>query len=234
MRLSLNFIVLLLMATAAFAGDPTPIEDHNFGLESGRNRDDAAVQYATFFFRNTSAFELTHEWAARSPRHQLSYTIPVYSHGGETGLGDTAIHYRYQLAGDARSRVAAAPRLSLLLPTRSAHFGERSSGLQVSVPVSAAITPRLTSHTNLGATWFRDLGAGEVTAGQGLVFAATSRLDLAVDAAYKRCSGGSALLVVRPGIQFGIDLGGLRVAPGVAYSMGEGVLFSVAVEQSLP
>ena len=233
MRSGFNFVAVLLVATAALAGDPRPIEDHNFGLESGWNRPDEAIQYATFFFRNTSAFELTHEWAARSPRHQLSYTIPVYSHGGTTGLGDTTINYRYQLAGDARSRVAVAPRLSLLLPTRSAHFGERSSGLEVGVPVSAALTPRLTAHTSLGATWLSDLGARELTVTQGIAFAATSSLDLAIDAAYKRC-GGSSHLVVRPGLQYGIDFGRIRVAPGVAYSMGEGVLLSVAVEQSQP
>lgn len=233
MRRAAGFL-LSLLALAALADEPAPIEDHNFGLEAGWNRDDAALQYATFFLRDTSAFELTHEWATRSPRHQLSYTIPVYSHNGETGLGDAAINYRYQLTGDADSRLAVAPRVSLLLPTRGAHFGDRSSGLQVSLPVSAALTSRLTSHTNLGATWFRDLDQGEVTAAQGITFAATSYLDLALDAAYKRTTSGSELLVVRPGVQFGIDLGAVRVAPGLAYSIGESVLFYVAVEQSLP
>jgi hypothetical protein len=234
MRLSLNLFLALTITLSAFAGDPAPIEDHNFGLESGWNRDDAVLQYSSFFLRDTAAFELTHEWAARSPRHQLSYTIPVYSHGGMTGLGDARLNYRFQFAGDARSRFGVAPRVSLLLPTRSAHFGERSGGVEVSVPVSAALTPRLTSHTNLGATWFRDLEAGELTAAQGLSYAISDRIALAIDAAWKRCSGGSQMLVVRPGVQFGIDLGGLRVSPGVAYAHGQGALFTVAVEQSLP
>ena len=226
--------MLLLGACTAFASDgPAPIEDHNFGLESGWNRDGAALQYATFFLRGTSALELTHEWSARSPRHQFSYTIPLYSHAGEAGLGDTVLNYRYQLAGDVQSRIAVAPRVSLLLPTRSAHFGERSRGLEVSVPVSAAITPRLTSHTNLIATWFHDLGNREVTAAQGLTFAATSRVAVSVDAAWKRYADGSDLLVVRPGVQFGVDLGGIRVSPGVAFPTGEGVLFYVAIEQGL-
>lgn len=226
-------LLFSLFAFAAFADDPTPIEDHNFGLESGWNRDDSALQYATFFLRDTSAFELTHEWAARA-RHQFSYTIPIYSHAGETALGDAAINYRYQLAGGADARVAVAPRLSLLLPTRGAHFGERSSGLQVSVPVSAAVTSRLTSHTNVGATWFRDLGQSEVTAAQGFTFAATSYLALALDAGFKRAAGAPDLVVVRPGVQLAIDLRGVRVGPGLAYSFGEGMLFYVAVEQSLP
>ena len=232
MRLSLIFFALLAAFTA-LAGDPAPIEDHNFGLEPGWNREGAAMQYSTFVLRDTSAFELTHEWAARS-RHQLSYTVPVYSHAGETGLGDTTINYRYQLAGGSESRFAMAPRVSLLLPTRSTHFGERSSGVEVSVPVSAAITPRLTSHTNVLATWFRDLGQSEITAAQGITFAATSRLEFVLDAAFKRCSSGSQLFVLRPGVQFGIDLGRVRIAPGLALTVGEGVLFFVAVEQSLP
>jgi hypothetical protein len=100
--------------------------------------------------------------------------------------------------------------------------------------VSAALTPRLTAHTNLGATWFRDLAAGELTAAQGLNYAVSDRIAFAVDAAWKRCSGGSQQLVVRPGLQFGIDLGGVRVSPGVAYAPGQGALFTLAVEQSLP
>ena len=232
MRLSL-ILFSLLAAFTAFASHPAPIEDHNFGLEAGWNRDDAAMQYSTFLFRDTSAFELSHEWAL-SARHQLSYAVPVFSHDGETGLGETTLNYRYQLAGGSESRFAVAPRVSLLLPTRSAYFGERSSGLEVNVPVSAAITPRLTSHTNFLATWFRDLGQRELTAAQGITFVATSRLEFALDAAYKRYSDGSKLLVVRPGVQFGFDLGRVRVAPGVALPIGEGVLFFVAVEQSLP
>ena len=233
MRLSLNFCIALAFAAIAFAGDPAPIEDHNFGLEPGWNREGAVLQFSSFFLRNTTALELTHEWAAGSPRHQFSYTVPVYSHGGVAGLGDTRLNYRFQLAGHGQSRLGIAPRVSLLLPTRSVHFGERSSGVEVSVPVSAAITPRLTSHTNLGGTWFRDLGQGEVTAAQGLAFAATSRLSLALDAAWKRCSGGSELLVVRPGVQVAIDLGAVQLSPGVAYARNEGVMFTVAVEQSL-
>ena len=212
------------------AGEPLPIEDHNFMAEGGWNREDAVVQYNTFFFRDAMAFELTQEWAAASPRHQLGYTIPVFS-DDRAGLGDAMLNYRYQLLGTRDSRVALAPRLSLILPTRSARFGQRSSGVQVSVPLSASITPRLQTHTNVGATWYRDRGERELNLGQSVAFNITDRLALSVDASYTRSADGEPLFVVRPGVQFSIDgPGGLGIAPGVAFPDGGGVLVFVALE----
>lgn len=112
-----------VLAFPMLAGEPLPIEDHNFMAEGGWNREDAVVQYNTFFFRDAMAFELTQEWAAASPKHQLGYTIPVFS-DRRAGLGDAMLSYRYQLLGARDSHVALAPRLSLILPTRSAQFGD--------------------------------------------------------------------------------------------------------------
>jgi len=230
--------IALLLALPILAGEPLEIEDHNFMTEGGWNRDDAVVQYNTFFFRDAMAFELTQEWALRlrsgqaasSPKHQLGYTVPVYS-DDRAGLGDATLNYRYQLLGGTESRVAIAPRVSLILPTRSARFGERSSGLQVSLPLSASITSKLSTHTNIGGTWYRDRGEREINLGQSIALDVNDHLALAVEAAYTRCGGGDHLFVVRPGVQFSIDgPRGLGIAPGIAFPTSGGVLVYVALE----
>jgi hypothetical protein len=231
-----TFASLLLLLSAAAprrGGGPSPIEDHSFMLESGWNRDDAALQVNSFFLNGATSLELAGEWALSSPGHQLSYTIPIYR-DVHAGLGDVLVNYRYQLVGKAGSRVGVAPRVSLILPSRDARFGERSSGLQFNVPVSVAVTSRLTSHTNAGGTWFRDLGAKELNLAQGLSFEVTKRMALTMDASFTRCDEASHLLVLRPGIQFSIDgPGGVQIAPALAFPNGRGVLVSVAIERSL-
>lgn len=228
-------IALLFAVTPLFAGEPSPVEDNNFLAESGRNRDDAVLQYTTFFLagRKAAAYELTQEWAASSAKHQLGYTIPLYSDGA-TGLGDATLSYRYQLVGDAASRVAIAPRVSLILPTRSTHFGEASIGVQVNVPLSATLTRRLSLHTNAGATWFRERGEKEINLAQSVAFELSSRVSLSIDGAYTRGSGAQ-LLVVRPGVQFALDgPGPTRIVPGVAMPLGtNSVLLYVGVEHAL-
>ena len=227
-------VILLVTSTLSLAaGEPSPIEDHNFMLEAGRNRDNAVLQYNSFFFRGATAIDLAQEWAVSSPKHQLGYTIPIYS-DERTGLGDVTLNYRYQLLGEGESRVALAPRVSLILPTRSAHFGERSGGVQVNLPLSASITSRLATHTNVGATWFVDRGERELNLGQSIAFDVTERMAVSVDAAYTRCGGGSHLFVVRPGVQFSLDgPRGMSIAPGVAFPTGGGVLVYVALEHPL-
>ena len=224
-------LLLLLFALPLLAGEPLPIEDHTFMAEGGWNREDAALQYNTFFFRDAMAFELTQEWAASSPKHQFGFTIPLFS-DDRAGLGDAMLNYSYQILGTKDSRIAVAPRVSLILPTRSAQFGERSSGVQVNFPISASITPRLAAHTNIGASWYRDRGERELNLGQSVAFDLTDHLSFSVDAAYTRCGGGEHLIVVRPGLQFSIDgPRGLGIAPGVAFPTRGGVLVYVALEQ---
>lgn len=240
-RLVLPLALILVLATGtALAGDPSPLEDRNFLLETGWNRDDAVLQSNSFFLygRNAFAYELTQEWAAGSSRHQLSYTIPLFTDEA-TGLGDVTFNYRFQLAGDADSRVGVAPRLTVLFPTRSAQFGGKSSGIQFGLPMSVNLTPRLTSHTNAIATWYRERGESELAVAQSIVFNATSHVAFALDASYTRCAGVVHPLVFRPGVQFAIDgPGGLQFAPGVALALVNGagdrsLLVYVALEQRL-
>lgn len=229
----LRIVAALLVALPLAAGHPSAIEDSNFLPETGVNRSDAVLQYNAFRLGDAMAWELAQEWATSSPRHQFSFVVPIYS-DGETGLGDVALNYRYQLFGSESSRAAIAPRLWVLLPTRSEHFGGRNSGLQVNVPLSVTLHERLVSHTSAGATWYRDARTKELQLAQSLAFAMTDRVSLLVDAAWTRCDDEDHLLVVRPGIQVALDgPGGLQVAPGIALPLGTdagGVLVYVAFE----
>lgn len=103
--------------------------------------------------------------------------------------------------------------------------------MQVNLPLSASISPRLETHTNVGATWYRDRGERELNLGQSIVFDVADRIALSVDASYTRSAGGEPLFVVRPGVQFSIaGPRGLGIAPGVAFPNGGGVLVFIALE----
>jgi hypothetical protein len=225
----------ILLAVPLFGGEPDSIEDSNFFAESGWNRDDSVVQLNTFHQRGTTAFELTHEWAAGSSRHQVSYTIPVFRRD-ESGLGDARINYRYQWGGSEERGWGIAPRLSLILPTRSPAFGSASSGIELGIPLSVSWRERWSSHTNAHFTWFRDRGETEWVATQNISFSASDRVAFSLETAFTRCGGGSELFVARPGIQFTLDgPRGLRLAPGIALPLGSnrGVLFFLAVERGV-
>lgn len=228
-----RIVAALLLALPLAAGHPSSIEDSNFLPESGVNRSNAVLQYNAFRLGDATAWELAQEWATSSPRHQFSFVVPIYD-DGETGLGDVAVSYRYQLFGSEASRTAIAPRVSLLLPTRSEHFGGPNSGLQVNVPVTLTLHQRLVSHTSAGATWYREARTKELQVAQSVAFAMTDRISLLVDAAWTRCDGEEHLLVVRPGVQIALEgPGGMQVAPGIAFPLGTdagGVLLYVAFE----
>lgn len=228
--------LVLFLALPILAGEPLAIEDVHFFPESAWNRSDGVMQYNAFLHGADGAHELAQEWGLGSARDQLNVTVPVYS-SEATGLGDATVNYRRQLIGGEGSRFAVASRVSLVLPTRHVAFGDRSSGVQVNVPMSAAVTPRLTIHASGGATWYRDRRERELNFAQGIAFAATDRLSLALDAAWNRCLDADDVVVVRPGIQYAFDgPAGLRLAPGVALPMGSGdrqLLVYLAVERQI-
>lgn len=232
MRITL-LTLLLALACTVIAGEPSPIEDHQFAAEEGIAGSGGSVSYTSMYLRGRDgeawSSELSQEWGAR---HRFSYTIPIFR-AEQTGLGDVMLNYRFQLLGDEASRVAVAPRLSLILPTRHAQFGERSSGLQINVPLTAALASRVTLHANAGATWFRDRGESEINLAQSLSFALNDRTAISLDAAFTRCFHDSHLLVVRPTVSWTIEAAGMELSPSVGWSMTQdrqgGVLLSLGI-----
>ena len=204
-------LAFILAARIASAAGPGFIESTVFLPESGWNRDDRVVQYNSFFLGRASALEITSEWMLRSPSHQLSLTLPVFS-DGETGFGDATINYRRQLF--RRDRFAAAGRLSAILPTRSERLGTSVAGVELALPASFQATERLAIHAALGARWVGG-GGRELNVQNAIGYAVTGRLALIVDSSWT-VTEGSRELVVRPAMQVSFEAGGLRVAPALA------------------
>ena len=141
-------LVLVAVLTVRPSGRPTvaqAIADNSFLIEEAYNQEPGVVQHISAWQRSLRtaawAYTFTQEWPVGSQAHQLSYTIPVQrtESPSNTGLGDAALNYRYQLRADAR--VAIAPRLSLLVPTGSSARGLGSGhvGAQLNVPLSVTL-----------------------------------------------------------------------------------------------
>ncbi len=154
-RVLLSLWVVLLTAY----GSPltAQIQDNSFLVEEAYNQEAGVVQHISNYARTGGdwAFSFTQEWPLGGIQHQLSYTIPfLNTEGRGTGMGDLAINYRYQLAGDPQAKFVAAPRLSLLLPTGSeaAGRGRGGVGVQVNVPLTLVLSGAVVTHWNAGAT----------------------------------------------------------------------------------
>jgi hypothetical protein len=202
---------------------------------------------------------LTQEWPFHGQRHQLSYTIPVLRPArGSAGLGDILLNYRRQFgAGDARW--AAAPRLSLILPTGSVDLGigDGTVAAQVNVPLSYQLTRTLVTHWNAGAT-FLPRAQGPARNGThprktlvdfnlgASVIAPTSfpvqlMLESVINVNQTITAAGdvdrSTSWTLSPGMRAAINLGELQIVPGLAIPLvrsgGEtedGLLFYLSFE----
>jgi len=94
--------------------DEPPIQDNSFLVEEAYNQADGVIQHISFVqFLNSRdiVYTQTDEWPLRSLKHQVSVTASVSQSGNYRrygpGWGDTAINYRYQLAGCYRPATAA-------------------------------------------------------------------------------------------------------------------------------
>lgn len=184
-------------------------------LEEAHNHDAGALQYLTVVAGRETTF--TQEWTVPFGAHQFSSTIPVVDDAGTTRLDNILLNYRYQFAR-ASQRWSAAARVSLSLPT-----GAEPAGVQLNIPISVSLTPRLTANTNLGASLGSD-GSHEVFLGQNLIFAATPSLDFVAEAIWTR-----ARPVVAHGVQWRVDAGGVEVIPGVSLQLTGGGSRSLVV-----
>jgi hypothetical protein len=201
-----RYILTLLVAAIAlplFAGDDAPIQDNSFLVEEAYNQEPGVVQHIFTFSRThagTWAGTFTEEWPVGGLRHQLSYT-PVFVRNDGIRSNDFALNYRLQLLGNGESRVAVAPRVTLL-----------RDAVQVMLPASVVITPRIVTHWNVGATSY----PRTINAGQSVVWLASHRVNFLVETVWTHTDHQTDV-VVSPGLRWSYNLPhGLQVVPGVA------------------
>ena len=155
-------------------------------------------------------------------------------------VGDLFVNYRYQLAGP-EGAVAAAPRVSLLLPTGRAAEGSGADawGVQVNLPVSVRLGDAAVTHWNAGATVLprasNELGERATirayNLGASAIWLARSRFNVMLEASWTRAEEvvgpstvrGAELFLVMPGVRWAHDFrSGLQVVPGVGYAFDVG------------
>jgi hypothetical protein len=262
-RITASSLTVVALAAAALplvgmAGDSRPLEDNSFLIEEAYNQDAGAVQQIGTFLRGHGGAwvaSFTQEWPAPAQAHQLSYTL-TYGQagaGGERGLGDILVNYRYQAVFE-EDRLAFAPRLTAVIAGSNADSGAsyRGVGLQGMLPLSVTLTPWLVAHSNLQVTWIPAGHQGDakaeflvLTLGQSFVWLAHPRFNVMLETLWLGTgtrSGGATrheqALLVSPGVRWGIDLPdeaqvvlGLAAPLGVGPSAGErSVLLYLSVE----
>ena len=234
-------------AQSTVAGSPSrpPVRDNSFLVEEAYNQEARVVQHISVFAltRRESSWEygFTQEWPAGSQRHQVSVTVPVMHAADETGVGDVALNYRYQLAFDDATGNALAPRVSLVLPTGDAGRGRGTSslGVQVNLPASWGWHRTLVTHWNIGGAWTpsaRALSGGraatrDLTAAASAIWLAMRGLNLMLEAAWAReeialaadTRAAEESAWISPGLRAAIDFpSGLQIVPGLAFPIGFG------------
>jgi hypothetical protein len=235
------------------AQPPTPkkadaapiIQDNSFLVEEAYNQEYGVVQHissVTRFAGNNWNYTFTQEWPVPGQKHQLSYTLtPRQNAGAGVGWGDTLINYRYQLIGSGETKLAVAPRLSLILPSgdyRKALSGG-STGLQYQLPASIVLTKKLVSHWNVGGTYLPHARneAGDkafskgYNLGQSFIWLATNRVNFMLESIFvgnEDVVGPDRVrrthdALISPGIRWAYNFkNGLQIVPGVAAPQGVG------------
>jgi hypothetical protein len=268
--LFLHVIFCTLASTCALAqtsaqpapGKPKPIQDNSMLVEEAYNQEAGVVQHINNLTYSLSSgnwfYSFTQEWPLWGLKHQFSYTIPTSSldDTGQHGIGDILLNYRYQLTGNSDSRLAIAPRFSVILPTgdSSRGLGSGATGIQFNLPVTFMITEKLASHSNVGFTYTHNGKnvAGDTASlesynlGQSLIWLVHPRVNLMLESILARVDQVVARgikdhetqIFVNPGVRWSYDVKhGLQIVPGVAFPIGlgrnsgdVGVLFYLSFE----
>lgn len=228
----------------------SPIQDNSFLIEEAYNQEHGVVQHISTFSRMWNSkdwsYTFTQEWPGlRNWRHQFSYTLSGMHAGGFSGsgagIGDTILNYRYQVLGDGETKLAFAPRISLLLPTGSAQDGRGAGalGIQTNLPWSIVLHRRLVSHTNLGSTFIphaqnavhaRATSVG-YSFGQSFIYLLHPRVNFLVET----CANSFQSVItpgettwtrtqyVSPGVRWASNFkSGLQIVPGIGVPIGVG------------
>ena len=234
-------VLAALVGAPLAAQEAAPIADNSFLIEEAYNQESGVVQHVLTFEHPregsdwTSTF--TQEWPAPSIAHQLSYTLERLR--DDDGVGNIALNYRYQALGADGGPVAWAPRFSLVLATGDHRAREATAqpAVEIGLPLSVTLRPRLIGHWNLGASHaFERHGDPALNGwhlGQSMVWLARPRLNLLLEALWEhgqtvpgdglggRTTGES--LTLAPGLRAAFDLpSGLQIVPGVAVPIGVG------------
>lgn len=241
--------VLALAASVplhGFAEESKKIEDNSFLMEEAYNQETGVVQHIQSYMYTQKTkdwiYTFTQEWPMPDQTHQLSYTIPVMHVTdplNASGFGDIALNYRYQAI--LEDSIAFSPRLSVILPTgdyRKGH-GTDAVGIQTNIPLSVALSDKVVTHWNLGATYTsRSKEPGGATAnttgfnyGASIIYLSSENFNLMLEAV-----GTSSELVqpdgskqrsntffINPGIRFASNYSsGLQIVPGISMPIGIG------------
>ena len=243
---------LAAACTAALAQNAPPpepkgIQDNSFLMEEAYNQEYGVVQHINTFIRSWTThqwlYTFTQEWPVDpAPRHQLSYTIPATRLApGNTGVGDVALNYRYQLIGDGDARVAVSPRFTLLLPTGDYKQGRGAggAGIQGSLPLSFVINKQFVTHWNVGTTIVPSArnalddhaATFGYNLGQSTIWLVNPRFNVMLETVYASsqtvASRGRTQtahdLLLSPGVRWAYNFSnGLQIVPGIAVPIGVG------------
>jgi len=230
---------------------PSPgIQDNSFLVEEAYNQNFGVVQHISSFTRLGNSqdwnYTFTQEWPVPSDaRQQLSYTLAVLHAGAfpgsGAGMGDVFLNYRYQLVGSGDTRVAFAPRLSLIFPAGDSTLGrgQGSFGLQTSLPLSVVLGRKIVSHWNAGASFFpraqdasgdRAVVAG-YNFGQSFIWLTHTRFNVLLETVFASSqtvlgrdrTEWSNSLFLSPGIRWAHNFrNGLQIVPGIGIPIGVG------------
>jgi Putative MetA-pathway of phenol degradation len=237
-------------AAKAPSSNAPKIEDNSFLVEEAYNQEFGVVQHIQNFQRYWNSkdwiYTFTQEWPVdASPRHQLSYTLAALHSGDQLssggGFGDVILNYRYQALGNGESKVAFAPRFSVLFPTGDSRLGRSagSTGIQGLLPLSVVLTRKLVTHWNAGTTIIPNAKntVGETGTifgynfGQSFVWLAKPRFNMFLETVFNRTqevTGPKAVvwtsgLLLSPGIRWAYNFkNGLQIVPGIAVPIGVG------------
>jgi len=252
MRSAIFALVLPALLQAQTPPKEKPIQDNSFLVEEAYNQEAGVVQHITTWQRNRETREwsasFTQEWPVFSQKHQFSVTLPAQrllagpeARAFNTGLGDVALNYRYQLLGDGDSPLAISPRVSVYLPTGNERrgLGRGVTAYEFQIPVSWAMGDKVVSHTNANA--FTAPGAKDGLgakadlagwgAGQSFIWLAHPRFNVMLEWIHRddQMVAGSGRTVrekstfLNPGVRWAHNFpSGLQIVPGIAFPIGVG------------